>query len=272
MSATFYGVLGVEPDADGAEIRAAYRERVTEVHPDVNDHPDAHAQFRRLTTARETLLDGAERARYDRLGHAAYVSCHVDCSAWTDCRPVDSPDDGPGGDEATRPTGARAESVEQSGTPTNRADTTTVGTAASGDSSSGEGSRDDHRSSGTAGVGGRHDRRQSAWSAANATTGTAASGPHVESSFWRAERTGDRSTPAATSDSFAVRLLRALRVLGPWLFVHAAFLAAAIGTSLYVYVVLAGPDPSAALVLVLVGEVGVAFLLSSVHVVSRLTR
>jgi len=82
MAPTFYGVLGVGPDADAEAIETGYRERVREVHPDVNDDPDAEVQFRRLTTAKETLLDADERARYDRLGHASYVRHHVSCSAW----------------------------------------------------------------------------------------------------------------------------------------------------------------------------------------------
>ena len=82
MSRTFYGVLGVGPDADDEAIRAAYRERVKEHHPDVSADPDAAERFKRLTAAKETLLDAAERARYDRLGHRAYVSSHGDSTLW----------------------------------------------------------------------------------------------------------------------------------------------------------------------------------------------
>jgi len=87
MSATFYSVLGVGPEADEGMIRRGYRQRVKEVHPDVNDDPDADSQFKRIQTARETLLDAGERARYDRLGHASYVRQHVDCSAWHSSQP-----------------------------------------------------------------------------------------------------------------------------------------------------------------------------------------
>ncbi|WP_218927084.1 J domain-containing protein [Halosimplex pelagicum] len=82
MNRTFYGVLGVGPDADEEAIRAAYRERVKEHHPDVSSEPDAADRFKRLTAAKETLLDAAERARYDRLGHRAYVSSHADSTLW----------------------------------------------------------------------------------------------------------------------------------------------------------------------------------------------
>jgi len=82
MSGTLYGVLGVGPDADDGAIRAAYRERVKDHHPDVSSAPDATERFKRVTTAKETLLDPKERSRYDRLGHAAYVDTHGDPSLW----------------------------------------------------------------------------------------------------------------------------------------------------------------------------------------------
>ncbi len=73
MGETYYDVLGVESDATREEIRSAYRERVLETHPDHNDAPDAAEQFDRVSTAESVLTDGAERARYDRLGHDSYV-------------------------------------------------------------------------------------------------------------------------------------------------------------------------------------------------------
>ncbi|WP_424004216.1 DnaJ domain-containing protein [Haloarcula salina] len=78
MEATFYGVLGVDPDADEETIVRAYRERSKSAHPDVSDDPDAGERFKRLTTAKEVLTDEAERARYDRLGHETYVRRHLD--------------------------------------------------------------------------------------------------------------------------------------------------------------------------------------------------
>ncbi|MFB6297349.1 MAG: J domain-containing protein [Salinirussus sp.] len=83
MAETFYGALGVAEDADAGTIDRAYRDLVKQTHPDVSDDPDAPRRFKRLTTARDVLLDGTERARYDRLGHAAYVREHVDSSVWT---------------------------------------------------------------------------------------------------------------------------------------------------------------------------------------------
>ncbi|MFC7195230.1 DnaJ domain-containing protein [Halosimplex aquaticum] len=82
MSTTFYGVLGVGPDAGDDAIRAAYRERAKDHHPDVSAAPDAAEQFKRITAAKEVLLDPKERRRYDRLGHASYVDAHCDASLW----------------------------------------------------------------------------------------------------------------------------------------------------------------------------------------------
>ncbi|WP_435318041.1 J domain-containing protein [Haloarchaeobius sp. TZWSO28] len=74
MTETFYDVLSVAPDADQGAIRDAYRERVKETHPDLNDAEDAAEAFQRVAEAEEVIGDPDERARYDRLGHAAYVS------------------------------------------------------------------------------------------------------------------------------------------------------------------------------------------------------
>ncbi|WP_336338173.1 DnaJ domain-containing protein [Haloarcula brevis] len=73
MEATFYGILGVDPDATEETIVRAYREQTKAHHPDVSDDPDARERFKRLTRAKEVLTDEAERERYHRLGHAAYV-------------------------------------------------------------------------------------------------------------------------------------------------------------------------------------------------------
>lgn len=73
MSETFYDVLGVAADATTDEIETAYRERLKETHPDVSDAADAREVTQTLVEARDVLVDEAERARYDRLGHDAYV-------------------------------------------------------------------------------------------------------------------------------------------------------------------------------------------------------
>jgi len=71
---TFYETLGVGADASIAEVRAAYRERAKDTHPDVSGAPDAGRRFRRVKRAHDVLTDERERRRYDRLGHEAYVA------------------------------------------------------------------------------------------------------------------------------------------------------------------------------------------------------
>jgi len=77
MTESFYDVLGVPDTADQEEIQSAYREKVKEYHPDVSDRDDAAERFKAVTRAEEVLGDETERARYDRLGHDAYVR-HLD--------------------------------------------------------------------------------------------------------------------------------------------------------------------------------------------------
>lgn len=353
MSATFYSVLGVGPEADETAIRAGYRERVKDVHPDVNDDPDADAQFKRIQTARETLLDGSERARYDRLGHTSYVSRHVDCSAWTGedapgdgrrtgprygstadvgantttstgtTRSAGGPDpesntadaSGPGSDRGGTGPGTRAGTGRSAGTHTSG----TSGSAGGGPSwtDPGSGATGNARRGGQAtgeassrrGPGGR--RARARWGAgtgpapSDSTTpgarggtaskdrtateegpaGTAgssrrhgadtagrASSPYAESNFWQA-RPSEDGCGTRRPDPVGRRVIDGLRRLGPWVFVHLAFLSAAVGTCLYAYeVVLADAAASLPLLLVLIGEVGLAMLLSSIHVISKLSR
>jgi curved DNA-binding protein CbpA len=72
---TLYDVLGVNPNADPETIRRAYREGAKRHHPDVSGRDPE--QFKRLTTARDVLLDRSERKRYDALGHRRYARYHL---------------------------------------------------------------------------------------------------------------------------------------------------------------------------------------------------
>lgn len=83
MAETFYDVLGVKADAEESAIDAAFRERIKEVHPDVNDSPVAEERSRKLIEAKEVLTDESERARYDRLGHDQYVRQADTDASWT---------------------------------------------------------------------------------------------------------------------------------------------------------------------------------------------
>lgn len=76
MDVDFYAVLGEDDDATQERLQAAYRTRVSEFHPDKNDHPDAEEHLAVLLQARDVLLDEQERERYDELGHSTYVANH----------------------------------------------------------------------------------------------------------------------------------------------------------------------------------------------------
>ncbi|AHG03300.1 molecular chaperone DnaJ [Halobacterium sp. DL1] len=72
MSEDFYEVLGVGRDASDEDIQQAYREKVSEYHPDVNDDPDAEEKFRKIQKAKDVLTDEEKRQQYDQLGHDRY--------------------------------------------------------------------------------------------------------------------------------------------------------------------------------------------------------
>lgn len=64
MVGTLYEVLGVAPDASAEELRAAHRERVRRLHPDVAS--GEAAAMRALNEAWAILSDPERRAAYDR--------------------------------------------------------------------------------------------------------------------------------------------------------------------------------------------------------------
>jgi hypothetical protein len=66
-AATYYTILGIEPDATTTQIKRAYRKLARQHHPDTNNgDPDATTRFRQITEAYETLTDPAKREAYDR--------------------------------------------------------------------------------------------------------------------------------------------------------------------------------------------------------------
>ncbi|MHC8400649.1 J domain-containing protein [Pseudomonas sp. MDT1-17] len=61
----YYAILSVDNDADGALIKAAYRRRAMELHPDRNASAGATSQFQHLIEAYAVLSQPASRAEYD---------------------------------------------------------------------------------------------------------------------------------------------------------------------------------------------------------------
>ncbi|GAB3270120.1 DnaJ C-terminal domain-containing protein [Parahaliea aestuarii] len=63
----YYAILGVEPDAEKADIKAAYRRLARKYHPDLNPGEDAEEKFKEVAEAWEVLGDDTRRAEFDEL-------------------------------------------------------------------------------------------------------------------------------------------------------------------------------------------------------------
>lgn len=65
----YYELLGVAKDANGAEIKKAFRKLARKFHPDVaEDKEGAEDKFKQINEAYEVLGDPEKRKRYDQLG------------------------------------------------------------------------------------------------------------------------------------------------------------------------------------------------------------
>ena len=67
-SKDLYEILGVDRGASDSEIKKAFRRRARDLHPDVNDSPNADEEFKELNEAYDVLSDPNKRAQYDRFG------------------------------------------------------------------------------------------------------------------------------------------------------------------------------------------------------------
>lgn len=61
----YYAQLGVSPDATVSSIKAAYRRKASQFHPDRNPDPTAAQTFRQAQEAYEVLADAERRKAYD---------------------------------------------------------------------------------------------------------------------------------------------------------------------------------------------------------------
>ncbi|QRN86481.1 molecular chaperone DnaJ [Clostridia bacterium] len=66
----YYEVLGLEKNADPADIKKAYRKLARQYHPDVNKDEKAEDQFKEVQEAYSVLSDEDKRYQYDTYGHA----------------------------------------------------------------------------------------------------------------------------------------------------------------------------------------------------------
>jgi molecular chaperone DnaJ len=74
----YYEVLGVSREADGEEIKRAYRRLAMQFHPDRNvGDAEAEIKFKEAAEAYEILRDSDKRERYDRYGHAGLEGLNV---------------------------------------------------------------------------------------------------------------------------------------------------------------------------------------------------
>jgi len=69
----FYEVLGINKNADEAEIKKAYRNLAKKYHPDMNPgDKKAEQLFKEVNEAYAVLSDPDKRAKYDQFGQAAF--------------------------------------------------------------------------------------------------------------------------------------------------------------------------------------------------------
>lgn len=65
----YYKILGVDRNIPQKDVRAAYRKRAKQFHPDLHpDDPKAKAKFQALSEAYEVIGDPEKRKKYDQYG------------------------------------------------------------------------------------------------------------------------------------------------------------------------------------------------------------
>ena len=65
----YYKIMGISKDTPQKDIKAAYKKRAKQFHPDLHpDDPKAKAKFQALNEAYDVLSDPEKRAKYDQYG------------------------------------------------------------------------------------------------------------------------------------------------------------------------------------------------------------
>lgn len=178
----FYELLEIDEDASQAEVKEAFRSKVREYHPDLNDDPDAPAQFNALKKAYETLNDSSERNAYDRLGHRDYVAKRIGGFPSGDIWGNGSSDSGDSGSSTSRTSGA---------TTSSRSTSRSTDSSRTGRKRSSSSSASNRSSSSTSGSSGS--------SASSSSSGSSASQSTASNTSQRTSRTGSSSTGGSSS-------------------------------------------------------------------------
>ena len=185
MTYDFYDLLEVPDDASRDEIKDAFRDKVQEVHPDLNDDPRAPAQFTALKKGYDTLKDPVERKAYDRLGHKDYVAKRLEGLPSADqWKPADSGGSASGGSGASSSGSTRAASgASKSATSGGASSGTTSTTGATGESGA----------TGTTGASTGAAGSTAGGSTASASTGSATGAGSASTATGTSTRTGGTS-------------------------------------------------------------------------------
>lgn len=72
MSKDYYKILGLEKNANGDEIKRAYRKLAMQYHPDRGGGKESEQKFKEVNEAYQILSDPQKRAQYDQFGSNAF--------------------------------------------------------------------------------------------------------------------------------------------------------------------------------------------------------
>ncbi len=64
----YYGLLGLDRNADSSDVKKAYFKLAKQYHPDLNPGEEAKEKFAKINNAYETLSDDTKRRVYDQTG------------------------------------------------------------------------------------------------------------------------------------------------------------------------------------------------------------
>lgn len=104
-----YAVLGVSTDASPQDVKRAYRRLAMRSHPDVNKAANAAAEFAKLSSAYQTLIDPETRRLYDMRRSRRSPGAS---RGWSARKPVDAPYETPSERAARAEAAARRRAAE----------------------------------------------------------------------------------------------------------------------------------------------------------------